>query len=161
MQSLSQNAPTPDGYNVVFTGKDGSLSASRYMGLYTIDSFDTLTCASKCDRAAGCQAFNMYIERDPSLDPNTVDCPNPPSTTNYKCTLWGAPVAVEQAKNKGQWRASFQVVITGSNGTYPLALPILQAMVTDLHQPITSKPPHHHAMVSPVPLPLVVLSTLL
>ena len=58
----------------------------------------------------------MYIERDPSLDPNTDDCPNPPSTTNYKCTLWGAPVVAEEATNKGQWRASFEVAITGSNG---------------------------------------------
>ncbi|KAL9012328.1 MAG: hypothetical protein Q9173_002899 [Seirophora scorigena] len=64
----------------------------------------------------GLQAFNMYIERDPSLNPNAEDCPNPPSTTNFKCTLWGAPVVAEQATNKGQWRNSFQVVITGSNG---------------------------------------------
>ncbi|KAL9059516.1 MAG: hypothetical protein Q9206_001453 [Seirophora lacunosa] len=64
----------------------------------------------------GLQAFNMYIERDPSLNPNAEDCPNPPSTTNFKCTLWGAPVVAEQATNKGQWRDSFQVVITGSNG---------------------------------------------
>jgi len=45
-----------------------------------------------------------------------VDCPNPPSTTNFKCTLWGAPVVQAQANNKGQWRDSFQIVITGSNG---------------------------------------------
>ena len=44
------------------------------------------------------------------------NCPNPPSTTNFKCTLWGAPVVQEQATNQGQWRDSFQVVITGSNG---------------------------------------------
>ena len=86
------------------------------MGLTTLKSYDVLTCASKCDQADGCQAFNIYIERDPSVDPNAQDCPNPPSTTNYKCTLWGAPVAASQADNKGQWRDSFQVVIAGSNG---------------------------------------------
>ena len=43
-------------------------------------------------------------------------CPNPPSTTNFKCTLWGAPVSQAEATNQGQWRDSFQVVITGSNG---------------------------------------------
>ncbi|KAI4093430.1 MAG: hypothetical protein LQ344_002843 [Seirophora lacunosa] len=86
------------------------------MGLHTLTSFDTLECASLCDRAINCEAFNMYIERDPSLNPNAEDCPNPPSTTNFKCTLWGAPVVAEQATNKGQWRDSFQVVITGSNG---------------------------------------------
>ena len=86
------------------------------MGLYTLTSFDTLECASKCDQAGGCEAFNVYSERDPSVDPNKDNCPNPPSTTNYKCTLWGAPVAVEEATNEGQYRDDFQVVITGSNG---------------------------------------------
>ncbi|KAL8732057.1 MAG: hypothetical protein Q9166_003010 [cf. Caloplaca sp. 2 TL-2023] len=116
LQALATNAPTPDGYSQAFSNKDGSLSASKYMGLYTLKRFDTLDCASLCDQADGCQAFNLYIERDPTLDPNADDCPNPPSLTNYKCTLWGAPVVGEQATNKGQWRDSFQVVITGSNG---------------------------------------------
>ncbi|KAL9004454.1 MAG: hypothetical protein Q9188_002726 [Gyalolechia gomerana] len=109
-------APTPDGYSQVFSNKDGSLSASKYMALHTLKSFDTLACASLCDRANGCEAFNMYIERDPSIAPNVDNCPNPASTTNYKCTIWGAPVSEGQANNKGQWRDSFHVVITGSNG---------------------------------------------
>lgn len=37
-------------------------------------------------------------------------------------TLWGVPVVPEEAKNMGQWRNSFQVVITGSNGKCPLRL---------------------------------------
>ena len=89
------------------------------MGLHTISSYDTLGCASLCDRADGCVAFNMYIERDPSVNPNSVNCPNPPSTTNFKCTLWGAPVSADEANNEGQWRDSFQVVIAGSNGFSP------------------------------------------
>ncbi|KAL8940557.1 MAG: hypothetical protein Q9216_002744 [Gyalolechia sp. 2 TL-2023] len=116
LQATATNAPTPDGYSRVFANKDGSLSASRYMGLHTLKSFDTLGCASLCDQANGCEAFNMYIERDPSVAPNAADCPDPASTTNYKCTIWGAPVSEVQANNKGQWRASFHVVITGSNG---------------------------------------------
>ncbi|KAL9001503.1 MAG: hypothetical protein Q9169_000078 [Polycauliona sp. 2 TL-2023] len=114
LQDLSSNAPTPDGYSLSFKNKDGSLSASKYMGLYTLSQYDTLDCASLC--AEGCESFGIYIERDPSLDPNALDCPNPPSVTNYKCTLWGAPVVAEQANNKGQWRDAFEVVITGSNG---------------------------------------------
>lgn len=113
---MASAAPTPDGYSQVFVNLPGSLSASKYMGLTTLTSFDTLTCASLCDRAAGCIAFNMYIERDPSVDANAIDCPNPPSVTNYKCTLWGVPVVAEEATNTGQYRDSFQVVITGSNG---------------------------------------------
>jgi hypothetical protein len=54
------------------------------MGLHTLNAFDTLTCASLCDQASGCLAFNMYIERDPTLDPNDSLCPNPPSLVNYK-----------------------------------------------------------------------------
>jgi hypothetical protein len=113
---MATNAPTPDGYTEVFVNLQASLSASNYMGLYTLTSFDTLTCASLCDQASGCQAFNMYIERDPSLDPNAENCPNPPSTINYQCTLWGASVSAGEATNTGQWRDSFEVVITASNG---------------------------------------------
>ncbi|KAL8903140.1 MAG: hypothetical protein Q9207_004127 [Kuettlingeria erythrocarpa] len=113
--ALATSAPSPDGYSVVMINANASLSASNYMGLRTLKSFDTLGCAQLCDQTTGCQAFNMYIERDPSLDPNTVNCPNPPSITNFKCTMWGAAVSAAQATNKGQYRASFQVVITGSN----------------------------------------------
>ncbi|KAL8951362.1 MAG: hypothetical protein Q9222_002663 [Ikaeria aurantiellina] len=116
LQAMATNAPTPDGYSKAFSNLDGSLSASKYMGLHTLKSFDTLGCASLCDQANDCEAFNMYIERDPSVDPNAQNCPNPASTTNYKCTLWGAPVSGDEATNKGQWRDSFHVVITGSNG---------------------------------------------
>ncbi|KAL8642542.1 MAG: hypothetical protein Q9228_000767 [Teloschistes exilis] len=116
LQAMANNAPTPDGYSSAFSNLDGSLSASKYMGLHTLKSFDTLGCASLCDQADGCEAINMYIERDPSVNANTNDCPDPPSTTNYKCTLWGAPISAEQATNKGQYRAEFHVVITGSNG---------------------------------------------
>ncbi|KAL8933695.1 MAG: hypothetical protein Q9211_005638 [Gyalolechia sp. 1 TL-2023] len=113
--AMANNATTPDGYSVVMQNGGASLSASKYMGLRTLKSYDTLGCASLCDQATGCQAFNLYIERDPSLDPNAASCPNPPSITNYKCTLWGAVVSAEQATNKGQWRDSFQIVIAASN----------------------------------------------
>lgn len=86
------------------------------MGLYTLTEYDTLGCASQCDQASGCVAFNMYVERDPSLNANAVSCPNPPSTTNYKCTLWGAPVSSDEATNTGQYQDSFEIVIAGSNG---------------------------------------------
>ena len=124
-QALSTNAPTPDGYALVFNNKQASLSASNYMGLITLQSYDTFDCAQKCDEANGCQAYNLYSERDPALDPNNDQCPNPPSTTNYKCTLWGAPVAVAEATNAGQWRDQFHVVITGSNGETTLSTHLL------------------------------------
>lgn len=115
LKQLSANAPTPDGYAEAFTGLNASLTALNYMGLHTLTSYDTLGCASLCDQASGCVAFNMYAERDPSLDANNANCPNPPSTTNFKCTLWGAPVCDDEATNFGQYRAQFQVVIAASN----------------------------------------------
>ncbi|EON68796.1 hypothetical protein W97_08054 [Coniosporium apollinis CBS 100218] len=115
IQDLARSAPTPDGYSLVFSNLDGSLSASVYMGLTTMDSYDTLGCQNLCDRAVGCVAFNVYTERDPTINTNAESCPNSPSTTNFKCTLWGAPVSAEQATNKGQWRNPFQVVIAASN----------------------------------------------
>ncbi|MCJ1312055.1 hypothetical protein MMC25_005729 [Agyrium rufum] len=125
LQATATNAPTPGGYTQVFSNLQGSLSASMYMGLYTLTSFDTVSCALYCDQAAGCVAINMYIERDPSVDPNAQDCPNPPSITNFKCTLWGAPISAGEATNTGQWRDSFQVVITGSNGYSKVAPPAI------------------------------------
>ncbi|KAI4275755.1 MAG: hypothetical protein LQ337_002997 [Flavoplaca oasis] len=121
--ALAENSPTPDGYSNIMVNAAASLSASKYMGLRTLKSYDTLGCAALCDQAPGCQAFNLYVERDPSLAPDIVSCPNPPSTTNFKCTLWGAAVSAAQATNKGQWRASFQVVIAGSNAYNKLSPP--------------------------------------
>ena len=99
------------------------------MGLYTLTKYDTFDCAQKCDQADGCQAFNLYIERDPTKDPNHDQCPNPPSLTNYKCTLWGAPVAVQEATNDGQYRDDFHVVIAGSNGKLLRLFPENQQLI--------------------------------
>ena len=117
VQAMATSAPTPDGYQIVGTNMNASMSAPSYMGLYTLDSYDTLGCASQCDQVSGCSAINMYIERDPTLNANIDNCPNPPSTINYKCTLWGVPLSVEEATNDGQYQAAFHVVIAGSNGT--------------------------------------------
>lgn len=55
------------------------------------------------------------MERNPSITPGDA-CPDPASTTNYKCTLWGAQVSASSATNVGQWRNQFHVGIRGSNG---------------------------------------------
>jgi len=115
-QALALNALPPAGYIQAFENAKASLSASNYMGLYTIDKYDNGLCQSICDKKNGCVAFNLYLERDPTQDANLVDCPNPPSTTNIKCTLWGSPISAKETKNTGQFRANFRVVITASNG---------------------------------------------
>ena len=90
------------------------------MALYTLTSYDTIKCQQQCDAAAGCVAFNIYIERDPSLAPGPT-CDDPVSTINYKCTLYGLPISAATATNMGQGRDLFQVAITGSNGCLTLA----------------------------------------
>ena len=57
----------------------------------------------------------MIALRDPSVEPGT-GCTDPSSTTNIKCVFWGGPVTTANAKNDGQYRSSFHVVIAGSNG---------------------------------------------
>ena len=82
----------------------------------TLTTYDTFGCASECDQALGCNAFNIYVERNPLKDPNASACPDPPSTSHFKCTLWGVGVSESEANNQGQWLDNFHVVIGGSNG---------------------------------------------
>ena len=117
---MALNAQTPDDSLKVFTDLNASVSASNYMGLYTLDSYNASACAKICLGINNCMAYNIYVERDPTLDSNAQDCPNPPSTINYRCTVWGAPISSKQATNTGQWRDSFQVAIAASNGMTPI-----------------------------------------
>lgn len=122
-KQMSSSAPTPDGYSRAFSSLNASVTALNYMGLYTLTSYDTLSCANLCDRASGCSSFNLYAERDPSVDANGPNCQNPPSTTNYKCTLWGVPICDKEATNVGQYRGQFHVVIAASNAYNKAAAP--------------------------------------
>ena len=54
---MALDAPTPDGYLLAFSNLTASLSASNYMGLYVLQSYDTLGCQSLCDQN-DCAAFN-------------------------------------------------------------------------------------------------------
>ncbi|KAI5203542.1 hypothetical protein E4T38_05123 [Aureobasidium subglaciale] len=131
----AQSASTPAGYYNTFTDLKASNNAYGYMGYTVLSEYSTTTCASKCDAISGCAAFNIYFERDPTLNrssipilpllqcfiltfraANDASCNNPASTTNIKCVFWGGPVTTGNAKNAGQWRRDFHVVIAGSNG---------------------------------------------
>lgn len=117
------SAPIPAGYSLNFTNLQASTSTTSYLGYTTLNSYDTKSCASKCNAITGCAAFNLYFERDPSLDPNEQSCPNPPSVTNIKCVFWGVPVSKSTATNVGQYRDEFHVVIAGSNGYNAIPTP--------------------------------------
>lgn len=114
--SLAVNAATPTGYVETFSDLQAASSANTYLGLETLRSYDVQGCSQWCDNTTLCTAFNIYIERDPSLNPTTGYCPDPSSITNYKCTLWGSGVDAASATNTGSYRDDFQVVITASNG---------------------------------------------
>lgn len=68
---------------------------------------------------------NLVFERDPTLVPDTEDCPNPPSQTLIKCSLFGGLLDASSATNSGQWQADFQVVIAGSNAYNSIAPPAI------------------------------------
>lgn len=116
--TAAKQASTPDPtslYKSTFVNWDGSTHQNGYLGLHTISEYDPKICEAKCNEKEGCVSFNLFFERNPMYKP-TPDCPNPPSHTNIKCTLWGFPIAAGSAVNKGQYREQFRVVIAGSNG---------------------------------------------
>jgi hypothetical protein len=85
--SQATSAPTPEGYYNTFTNLKASNNAYGYMGYTVLSEYSTTTCASKCDAIEGCAAFNIYFERDPSVNPDSASCNNPPSTTNIKVNI--------------------------------------------------------------------------
>ena len=113
--TLANSIRPPPGYKTAFTGLDASVNGNVYLGLTTLTAYDPIKCQELCDAKQGCLGFNIFFERDPTLNPAS-NCSNPASLTNVKCTLWGAGVTSQMATNTGQNRESFQVVIAGSNG---------------------------------------------
>ncbi|KAG9512005.1 hypothetical protein KCV07_g9747, partial [Aureobasidium melanogenum] len=113
--SAAAAAPTPAGYTNTFSNLAASNNAYGYLGFTTLQSYDVNTCSQKCNAINGCMSFNLYFERDPSVDPGS-GCSNPSPVTTVKCVFWGGPVNQANAVNSGQWRSSFQVLIAGSNG---------------------------------------------
>ncbi|EME78143.1 uncharacterized protein MYCFIDRAFT_79360 [Pseudocercospora fijiensis CIRAD86] len=127
--SSAKAAPTkvPSTNNTQYTQ---AVAGQSYLALFTLKTYDVSTCAAKCDSWNLCTAFNIFFERDPSLNPTNNDstydpgyptvwgqnCPNPPSMTSIKCTLWGSNIDASMATNNGQKREDFEIVITGSDG---------------------------------------------
>lgn len=127
--ALATNATTPSGYDRVFQDLNASVTQPGYMGVITYQHYNTIACQLACDAANGCTAFNIYIERDPSLDAG-AGCPNPPAVFNYRCTLYGLNISATTATNVGQYRGptdangtAFQTAITASNGYVKYAPP--------------------------------------
>ncbi|KAI5212560.1 hypothetical protein E4T38_00598 [Aureobasidium subglaciale] len=114
--SVAAAAPTPTGYTQSFQAQTASNNAFGYMGFDTFDDYDVNTCATRCNVKYGCVSFNIYFERDPSVNPDDSSCSDPRSVTMIKCVYWGGQVTQENAQNTGQPRGKFIVAIAGSNG---------------------------------------------
>ncbi|KAI4766424.1 hypothetical protein E4T52_00888 [Aureobasidium sp. EXF-3400] len=115
--SIASEAPVPSGYVNTVVNAAGANSGYGYLGYSNLNSYDTNACAAKCSKTIGCMAFNIYFERDPSVDPGTGNsgCANPSSVVYAKCALWGGPLNTANANNKGQMRNQFEVAVAGSN----------------------------------------------
>lgn len=133
--TLAVSAYVPQGYELVFQNLQAATQQSGYLGFYTLNGYDTITCRQQCDATATCTAFNTYIERDPVVEPGD-GCSNPNSTAVAKCALYGLPISAGTATNSGQYQDDFQVVIAGSNGYVK-----------------NSPPPSYDAFTGPVALP--------
>ncbi|WPH05110.1 Hypothetical protein R9X50_00801100 [Acrodontium crateriforme] len=113
--TAANGASAPAGYVQVYQNQAGSSQGIYgYMGYSVLPTYDVQQCSENCDAVLGCQSFNIYFERDPSVDP-TSSCSNPPSETVIKCVYYGGPITSDSATNVGQWRDDFHVVIAGSN----------------------------------------------
>jgi hypothetical protein len=120
--ALATGATTPNDYVRAFQNYNTSVSSPYYLGVVTVARYDPILCAKICDDDPSCQSFDIYVSRDPSKDPGP-NCPNPPATANFKCTLFTAPVSAGLATNQGQILPpadasgkEFGVKIRASNG---------------------------------------------
>ncbi|KAJ9641082.1 hypothetical protein H2199_005750 [Coniosporium tulheliwenetii] len=96
---LANTVAVPLGYFASFRDAKASVHANGYLGYDVVEVYDPSVCAAKCNSKVGCIGFNIFFERDPTLDPG-VTCENPPAFTNVKCTYWGGPTSPETAVNK-------------------------------------------------------------
>ncbi|THV79219.1 hypothetical protein D6D26_10482, partial [Aureobasidium pullulans] len=51
----------------------------------SLDTYDVTTCVTRCTTKRGYVSFNIYFERDLSVNPDDSSYLNPPSITIIKC----------------------------------------------------------------------------
>lgn len=109
------SAVTPAGWSVAYQNLSAASSTGGYLGYQEITSYNTSYCAAQCCGFwPGCSSFNIYYERNPTVDPGD-NCTDPASTTRIKCSFWSQSLSPSDATNSGQYCANFHVVIAGSN----------------------------------------------
>jgi hypothetical protein len=79
LRTAARAALTPSGYTKSFTDLTGSTEQIGYLTYKTLDTYDPAACAAFCNSEEFCYGFNIFFERDPSLEPGPT-CADPPST---------------------------------------------------------------------------------
>ncbi|KAF1813563.1 hypothetical protein P152DRAFT_513779 [Eremomyces bilateralis CBS 781.70] len=121
--ALSAAALTPDGYRSAFSGLQAFVSTDSFQAVHILQQYDPVVCAELCNQSEGCLGFNVFIERNPSAVPDDGDCSNPPSITNFKCTIFSSSITSDLATDAVTMAYGFSVVVTGSNGYNKVAAP--------------------------------------
>jgi hypothetical protein len=103
---------------------------ANYLGLKYLTKYDVSECAAVCTNTKSCAAFNLYIERDPTVSANykPAPCSDPPSIAAIKCVLYKVPFSLTSpvssyVTNGGGYRASFLVRVAASVGYNSGAMP--------------------------------------
>lgn len=116
---LTRKQGIPSGYTPAFINLQGSTQGKGYLTYKTLSTYDPQACTAACDKISSCQFANIYYEKDPDSNNNPVDV--------IKCALYSMPQTNCTATNVGQWRGSFHVLVTGSNGYNKAAAPAAPA----------------------------------
>ncbi|KAH7067551.1 hypothetical protein BKA63DRAFT_582516 [Paraphoma chrysanthemicola] len=119
--TVSASSATPSGFDVVFTNQTAAMRSYKYMHYVDLDKYEVAQCTASCNASPGCDAFNIFFLRHPSVEPAAA-CPNPKANTVVRCTLFNQPLEANEALNRGQGRGppdangqDFEVRIAGSN----------------------------------------------
>ncbi|KAF2031144.1 hypothetical protein EK21DRAFT_111184 [Setomelanomma holmii] len=114
-------ASKPSGFETIFTNYTAAVLSYKYQHFVDLDAYNPDACAATCNVTPGCDAFNIYFMRHPSVEP-AVACPNPKANTVVRCGLYSQPVLASEAQIVNQTRGpadasgkAFQIVIAGSN----------------------------------------------
>ena len=119
--NAAKTAVTPSGFTQVFQNQQSAIVNNvGYLSYDQINNYDPGYCAQRCQSSAypGCTGFDIYFERDPTIDPG-VNCTNPASLTYIRCAYYSSAsscIKPSQLTNNGQYCQQFQLVIAGSNG---------------------------------------------
>ncbi|RYN98252.1 hypothetical protein AA0120_g2573 [Alternaria tenuissima] len=133
--SLALSAPVPTGYALAMSNANCAFSSTKYMLYVQLKSYSPETCAELCNKYEGCDSFNIYIQRDPSVVPGPA-CPNPAPIFVTKCALYSEPEQLSSCTNFGQHVGpvdadgeAFKIAMRGSNA-YKKVSPVREVFVT-------------------------------